>query len=401
MAPSWLNRLIVVALLACLTAAALIFLLVDQPASDRSLVDPALNEQEQRAALKLLSGEKIAELRSRETAVLKSNPMDRTAIFNLAVLADLEGDAQIRDKLLAAGARRSLRDTTLQTSAFSIALANKDMATAVNIFDGLLRSRPSSGALLFPAINTLLGDQNGLQAYVKAMNGDPPWRGAAFDFMLSQKPEGQVAYQYLSVLRKSGVPPTDVELRLMLGGMITRKQFDLAYFSWLDSMSPEQLAKAGAIYDGDFSEEPRGLFFDWTLNPMKNSTTKVALRNGNGVDRALVVVFTSSEDFYSGAIQYLKLDAGRYRFEAEAEMRNVKTDGGLVWRIYCLDEIKLLGQSQVLKINGPWMPLGFSFLVPEEKCGTQLLKLESATQTKLDLLMSGQYSFDKLKILPE
>jgi hypothetical protein len=357
--------------------------------------------QEAADELKKLSPEQRMALRAQETLALKKAPLDREAIFRLALLAELDGDMALRDKLITEGARRSRRDPKLQISAFQLALRDKHYADAVSIADGMMRSRPELNATTFDLVKSLIASDEGLLAFTASMKGTPPWRLPLLEHLLKNDPEARTAYRLIAGARKAGVEVSDLEVGQVIQKLIVGKRHESAYFIWLDFLSKEALTKVGPIFDGGFSLPSRTQYFDWTILNAPNVRTELRLRSGNGVDRILSVHFTDFSEQYFHVGQYLQLQPGSYRVSGESEANAFKTSGGLVWRVSCVETQSLAGQSRPFKEDGPWDNFDFAVNIPETGCATQLLRLVSAGTTPLDLKISGLIAFDNFKIAPQ
>lgn len=389
-------------ILAIITAMAVVLaglgLLAGPIEGRRTLVSGAAAPAEVLAALQRLSGEERGVLARRERGYLARNPLDVSAIFNLAVLAELDGDLKGRDRLIAEGARRSRRDPGTQLAALQLAVAAKDFSRAADIIDGLMRSRPEMKEQVLPLAAAAAADKAGLDAAAALVARDPPWRQALLAYLVASDPSGGQAYRYLSGLAKRGVAPNDRELAALIGAMIRNKDFAKAYFIWLDMLTPAELQKAGLLFDGAFDLAPRGLYFDWTLRVSRNARVEARARDGSPGDRALVVSMLDNRQPFAGARQYLRLAPGRYELAAEALVKGARASGGLAWRVRCAEAPATLGESARFTTDQPWGAFAFVFEVPASACETQVLQLESANANAPDLVMSGQFFFDNFTI---
>jgi hypothetical protein len=373
-------------------------LLLPPSGEPRDLVNSMASPEEGATLLKSLTADERTALRAREREHLRRNPLDVRAIFNLAVLAELDGDTKTRDRFISEGARRSRRDAGTQLAALQLAANGGDFGRAAEILDGLLRARPELNQQVLPFASALAAREDGLDAIARLVAKGPPWRLPLLAFLAASDPSGGQAYQYLSGLAKRGVAPLDSELRAVLGPMIKNEDYAKAYFVWLDMLTPAELQKAGPVFDGGFELKSKGLFFDWTLGKAKNVKVEVKLRDGSATDKVLSVSLLDSRERFTGASQYLRLSPGPYELSAEAMTNGVQTSGGLTWRVSCIEKPALLGQSSVLRRDQPWEPFALSFAVPGNSCETQLLQLGPASPAAPDLVMSGQFFFDNFRI---
>lgn len=235
-------------------------------------------------------------------------------------------------------------------------------------------------------------------AITTLLKTDPPWRRLFLQFALGSSGGFQLVYQILGQLRSAGEVLHVEDLRAVLKSAIGAKEFDVAYFIWLDFLVEAELKRVAPIYDGGFDLPTRDLYFDWTLQPQKNLKLAIDKRPGNTNDGALKIDFFGYSGNFAQVSQILRLTPGTYASSFETSGQNFVSEGGLQLHIGCLETGIPIGRSDAVRQNKAWTTMQFGFSVPTEKCDTQLLRLVSASKAKLDNQMSGQIYFDNFSI---
>ncbi len=368
------------------------------PPANRALTASDVPEQQAVEVLKKLSPQELQDLTRRETEALKADPLDKIALQNLSILAGLQGDTAKSEKLALILSDYGRRSVGAQLAAVQINLAAKDFKAAFGRLDGALRARPEMNDKLFPLLTSPLGDKEAQIALGEILARDPPWREALLKYAIAQDSRASMAYALLSAVRTAKADVKDSEKRLVIEKLIKSGQVDAAYFVWLDLLPSSDLALVRDVFDGGFEAIQRQLYFDWHVPARKNARIEIAVRPGSGQDRALSLDFFSDTQGKEYVFQFLRLSPGEFNVDFEFLAEGLKTDSGLVWRVSCLANPEILGESQVIDANGPWSKSQFAFTVPETGCATQLLRLESRGKAKLDKEISGRLMFDNVVI---
>jgi hypothetical protein len=366
--------------------------------SEEFLANPTLPPEQFKKALEAMSSEDRVDRKKRELNRLADEPLNSQALLNLAILADLENDRKTAEEIVLIGAKRSLRDTQAQISAVQILLVQKKYDRALYHMDGLLRSIPEHLVELQPTLVSLVNVPEALPELVKVLAGKPKWRTEFLTSLFATSDSGAVGYTLLSAMRKQGVEVTSDEIRNYIAKQFERKNYSQAYFVWLDFLNSDQLTKVSSVFDGQFELEAENKFFDWNMEQFDNADLAISQKPGTSIERALRLDFFDSHGRFANVYQYLQLTAGPYEFSTDVQADSFQSEGGLVWRIQCVETQTPLGQSKRIIASGPWIKFGFQFTVPQENCSTQLLRLESASQAQLDNHFTGQLYMANLKI---
>jgi hypothetical protein len=365
----------------------------------QSIVPENLPHDQIAEKLKAMSPAEVDQKIDAEKRVLATAPLDQQALVYLSILNGLKGQADNADQIAVTAANRSLRDPASQLNALRVLLTHKNYHDAFYHADALFRSNPDYQSQLFPALLPLMADDSALSAAAETLKNDPPWRKAFLDFIGQNDTSGATLYALFSGIKQAGGKTKVEELRAYLDKMIKLKQFDTAYYVWLDSLSPEELRQVGPLFDSKFNYGAPGRFFDWTIERGNNADFSITQRPGSANENSLRAEFNGSTDNINNVYQYLRLGPGKYRFSAEAMATNLNSAGGLTWRVRCPEDNTVLGEGAKLTTSGPWIDFAFEFSVPEGSCANQILRLESGSFTVLDRQITGQVYYDKFELV--
>ncbi len=386
------------AALALMALATLSLYVLRTPETTRDLVDTTLKPEAAAKALNALTPEARAALISRESDQLLREPLDLLALSNLSVLKSLNGEQKAADAMVLEAARRSLRDAQTQVSAIRLSLAANDYDKAFYHLDGLLTAQPEIATSTFQALLAIPNRSEVAKAMAKLLLRDPPWRNTFMNWVAASDTSGLLAYEIFNSLKKNDGEIRDWEMRTYLGNQFNFKNHERAYFVWLDSLTNEELKKAGGIFDGDFDLKPRNLLFDWTIDPISNADVGVAARPEDIKNKSLRLLFFNSTKPFSHVYQFLRLPAGRHSLSGEWTASSLRTPAGLFWQMSCVEGGGQVMQSEAFAQSAPWSQFKAEITIPEEKCQTQLLRLMTASAAVLDAAIDGELRFDNLQI---
>jgi hypothetical protein len=199
-------------------------------------------------------------------------------------------------------------------------------------------------------------------------------------------------------LSRSPNPPSLEETNAYLSFLVSRKFYDLAYYTWLQFLTPEQLGKAGRLFNGGFDFVPSGSPFDWTYKQMGTTRIQIGPVPGRPETRALLVEFGGGRSEFTGVSQLLQLPPGNYRLLGQYSAR-LSSDRSMKWTIGCAEAHKPFATSEKLNgANDAWLDFGFEFTVPNG-CPAQYLKLILDARSESQKLVSGFAWHDNLKII--
>jgi hypothetical protein len=330
---------------------------------------------------------------------LANDPLNARALSILGQLANAAGDADRTADFLHAAAQRSVRESVAVYWRMRKSYESRDYATAIYCADALLRTRSQAGSYAMPALLQVAENKAASGELTKALFDNPPWRANFLASLAQKAADPRTALELLMALRETTAPPTPEELRSYFNALIARKQYDLAYYAWLQFLPPEQLTSTGLLFNGSFEVAPSGAPFNWVINESSGATIEIAERPERDGKRALAIEFGHGRVEFRGIQQVTMLPPGNYEFAAKyrGELLGKR---GLVWRIACAEAPGTpIGESAMaIGAWSKWRDLEFAFSVPETSCRAQVVRLELDARMPSEQMVSGTIWYDELRI---
>ncbi len=341
------------------------------------------------------------EIRAQTEVVLSNDPLNARALRVLGQLADGAGDKATASKFMQAAVRRSHRETTATYWMMAEAVEGKDYDSALRLTDVFLRKRPQFMETAMPVLVGLAEskDKEAVSALKTLLVSHPPWRSSFLATLPKNITDARTPLQLLLSLKDSEDPPTTRDLRSYLQFLIGKKFYELAYYSWLQFLPPEQLAQLGLINNGGFEASPSGLPFDWVISQGSGVTVDIALRPGQAAGRALFLEFGPGRADFRGVSQFLLLAPGTYQLKGKL-MGEIAGRRGLQWLVTCAGKSTVpIGESEMfLGTEQNWTDFEVSFDVPETDCRAQELRLVLAARSASERLVTGSIWYDELQL---
>jgi hypothetical protein len=339
------------------------------------------------------------QVRSLVELALANDPLNARGLSLLGQLAHMAGDEAGVAKFLSAAAQRSLRESAAVYWLMQTSYDSRDYATALYCADALLRTSSQVSEYVMPILLGIAESTQGRNDLKSAVLNNPPWRSSFLTAYAQYASDPRASLELLLATRETPTPPTTIDLSNYLNALIRRKQYELAYYAWLQFLSPEQLSSTGLLFNGSFEIAPTGLPFDWVISEGNGVTIDVVPRPDRDGQRALLIEFGYGRVEFRGIEQLTALPAGAYEFKGKYK-GDILGKRGLVWRVACVDAPSPpIGESpMVTGASTSWQEIKFSFIVPDRNCRAQHVRLHFDTRMSSEQLISGSILYDELSI---
>lgn len=330
-------------------------------------------------------------------AAVDGNPAEGRAYAGLGQLLDMAGANELAGKAMEAATLMGPQRSDVQMDVTVYWMRQGNFPRALKHWNIVLRHQPGLRSRLFTYL--LNGAENPAnQAAFEDMLKQPvPWWSQFFVYAASHaaNPDTVRRMYKLSAKGVNALPPE------AFGAYLSRMQKDGdwtgAWFAWLGSLSKEEIAQSGYVYNGNFENRPTNIGFDWLYQQSPAVVMETATTYGTTGERALHLVFRGLRIKFEHLQQYLLLPAGSYYLQGRARPDNLKAGQGMQWALYCFGKNEPLTVTDRFKGTDQWTRFRSQFTVPAD-CPVQTLRLELAGRIALDYDVSGGIWFDDLSV---
>jgi hypothetical protein len=341
----------------------------------------------------------LAAVRVWAESALMNEPLNARGLRILGQVADASKDDVSALKLMRAAGRLSLHETDAIYWLMRKSAEAKDFSAAIYYADVLLRTDPELGKFVVPILAQAAEDKQASPLLKTLLSGDPPWRRQFLAALPNTVTDARTPLELLLALRTNSTPLTSDDIGGYLDFLIAHKFYDLAYYTWLQFLPPEQLRDAGLLFDGNFQVAPSGLPFDWKILPGSGVTVDIVPRSDKRGANALLVDFLYGRVEYNSVTELVMLTPGTYELKGKYK-GELAGPRGLKWRIVCAGDAntKIGESSAITGLTRDWTDMAVDFTVPATGCRAQYVRLDLDARMASEQLVSGSMLFGELQI---
>ncbi len=334
---------------------------------------------------------------NRLRVAITENPAESRSYSALGKLLEKGGMNKLAGRAMETASEMGPQRSDVQLDVTLYQLRRGDFAGALPHWNTVLRHQPAMRSKLYPYLLSSAEDPASEPAFEKLLQEQVPWWSDFFVHAARSAASTDTARRLFSLSSKSvNRLPQDA-----LQSYIQRLQKDGAWteswFVWLNSLSKEEIAQSGYVYNGSFEARLSNTGFGWIYQKNPAVVMETATTYGTTGERALHLIFKGLRIKFENLTQYLLLPSGTYYLQGRARPDNLKANEGMQWAVYCLGQNMPLTVSDRFSGMDQWTRFRGQFTVPAG-CPVQVLRLELAGRIALDYDVSGGIWFDDIAI---
>lgn len=333
---------------------------------------------------------------------LDANPASARAFLVLARLAARAGDTTRYAQMLSRSAELEPQNAPTRLALAELAVQQNDAAAALANLDAAIRARPSLAGEMYPQLLALARTPDGEAELARLLaQRVPMWWNGFFAHASAQADSVLVPLRLLELRRAVDPTPGVLDRQPLIARLASEREWQAAFFLWMNGLTPDQRRAAGNVYNGSFEVPFTATSFDWR-HPARNGVEVEALPTfGTTGARALRLAFQGQVAAPRLVAQTLLLDPGyTYELRGRYRLESVRTQFGLQWELACGAQaaVPALATGERLVGTTDWREFTVRFAVPTQ-CYPQQLALVLRGDAKLDLQATGLAWFDDVHVL--
>ena len=212
---------------------------------------------------------------------------------------------------------------------------------------------------------------------------------------------GNLAFtaRLLQDLTLGSTPPTNPETAHLLASLFRHKQYDLAYRTFLLTLTPQEKDLSGFVFNGQFRQGPSGRRFDWMIRQQPGIVLTLPAGSADSASgQGLLLEFGGTPVLRIGLEQNLLLPPGAYQLEFSASATGAELPKSLLWAIDCIDPGQPVQRVEVPDGTYQNRTVRGAFTVPQN-CPVQNLTLRTnAMVESWSSRYSGRVLFHSIRI---
>lgn len=250
-----------------------------------------------------------------------------------------------------------------------------NFSAALDRLDILFRRWPERISPLAPVVLGVFSDPGRYPQFLARVGTNPPWRGNLL-YALSRDPSALAFLaRLLQDLASWGVPPKNSELTAVLSGLLANNQYDLAYRTFILTLTPAEREVAGYVHNGRFLLPPTGRPFDWQILNHPGMTSTFQSADGTQARGGLRLQFSNTPIRNLSISQTIALSPGGYEFEFDVSATGAHFPKDLLWQIVCFQSNRIIAQASVPPGTYRMTRSNMELTVPVVECPLQVLRL--------------------------
>ena len=176
---------------------------------------------------------------------IAQDPLNARAFRILGQISERTSDEMQTQKLMQAAVRRSLLESIAVYWMMRKSFQDQNYQAALRDADILLRTRPQALGPIMPILGKMAELPCSVGRFKVAALHKPAVAPAILELHRKRDFGCPHAAGYLASLKDTANPPTATDLRPYLDFLIQYGFYDLAYYTWLQFLPPDNLRKSG------------------------------------------------------------------------------------------------------------------------------------------------------------
>jgi tetratricopeptide (TPR) repeat protein len=301
---------------------------------------------------------------------------DARSFSVVGAIEERQGDQDAAVSSYTQALDRSRTERFALTRMLTLSLGAGDVATATRYFDLLLRRWREFAPDIAPLANQFIANPEGAAALRQALLNDPVWRTSVVRELLSSGP-GTSFVAELLLTSESRSRRWGDDLATAISNLLRAGAPGEAHALFLQTLSDEESALAGYVFDPGFTRQPGRRGFEWSA--AASSTVDSSLPAGSETP-GLRIRFLDSPAKLGRPSQTLYLPPGDYELSSTANGTALALPKALFWRVGCATPRVELVRLELPAGTYTAQTATAAFTVPDD-CALQLLTLETGVTT--------------------
>lgn len=325
-------------------------------------------------------------------------PVNSRALRILGQISIHDGSEEKTKKIMERAVRASLRESIATLWLLLYSEKKREYSKIAHYADILLRTRNEATEFATWKLAKLVENKEASGVVKNLLAENPPWRERFFLSLVRYITDARTPLDLLLSLRVTPAPPSQQELIGYTNFLVSKKFYEVAYYTYLQFLPPEKLSSVGLLQNANFEEEPSGLPFDWSLAQGKGADARIAPRLGQADQRALEIELGLGRVAFPGVGQLTMLSPGVYQLKGEYKGK-LSGRRGLVWRVTCAATGKQLSETEMIMASErEWKTFSVQFEVPARDCRAQSVQLALDARSASETMVSGRIQFDEMSL---